>query len=100
MAELAEGAGLPRPEIEEIAGAVVVRFRGKTPGKPPGKPLGKTPAAVLELLKEEPHLSIPELATRLDKSESAIERAIRRLRESGRLERVGPAKGGSWRVLD
>ena len=27
MAELAEQAGLPRPEIEEIAGAVTVRFR-------------------------------------------------------------------------
>jgi ATP-dependent DNA helicase RecG len=27
MAELAEKAGLPRPEIEEAAGCVVVRFR-------------------------------------------------------------------------
>ncbi len=81
--------------MAEIPGAVVVRFRGKPPGKPPGK----TPAAILELLKEEPDLSIPELAIRLHKSESAIERAIRRLRESGRLERMGPAKGGSWKVL-
>ncbi|MGH8508632.1 MAG: ATP-binding protein, partial [Gammaproteobacteria bacterium] len=104
MAAWAAEAGLPKPEILEIPGAVVVRFRGKTPGKTPGKPPRKTPrkmpAAILELLKEEPDLSIPELAIRLHKSESAIERAIRRLRESGRLERIGPAKGGSWKVLE
>jgi biotin operon repressor len=54
----------------------------------------------LHLLKEEPGLAIPELAARLGKSESAIERAIRRLRESGRLTRQGPAKGGSWKVIE
>ncbi len=102
MAAWAEEVGLPTPEILEIPGAVVVRFRRKTPGKTetPGKTPGKTPAAILNLLKEDPDLSIPELATRLHKSESAIERAIRRLRESGRLERIGPAKGGSWKVLE
>ena len=40
-----------------------------------------------------------ELAIRLHKSESAIERAIQRLRESGRLQRIGPAKGGRWKVI-
>ena len=104
MAAWAEEAGLPRPEILEIPGAVVVRFRGRAPGKTLGKTLGKTPgktpAAILELLRADPELSIPEIAIRLGKSESAIERAIRKLRESGRLERIGPAKGGSWKVLE
>lgn len=100
MAAWSEEAGLPKPEILEIPGAVVVRFRGKKPGKALGKTPGKTPAAILELLKEEPDLSIPEMAVRLQKSETAVERAIRRLRELGRLERVGPAKGGSWKVLE
>jgi len=49
---------------------------------------------------EIPDLSLPEQAIRLHKSESAIERAIRKLRESRRLERAGPAKGGSWQVLE
>lgn len=35
---------------------------------------------------------------KLAKSDSAILRAIRNLRESGRLERVGPDKGGYWKV--
>ena len=102
MAAWAEEAGLPRPEILEIPGAVAVRFRarptGKTTGRTPGKTPGKTPAAILDLLEDEPELSIPELAVRLGRSESAVERAIRRLREAGLLERIGPARGGSWRV--
>jgi len=65
----------------------------------PGKAPGKTQIAVLELLREGPYLTVAEMATRLDRSESAINRAIRQLRESGRLERVGPDKGGSWKVL-
>jgi hypothetical protein len=37
MAAWSEEAGLPKPEILEIRGAVVVRPRGKTLGKPSGK---------------------------------------------------------------
>jgi ATP-dependent DNA helicase RecG len=54
----------------------------------------------LQLLKEAPDLTLPQLAARLGKSERAIERAVRKLRESNRLERVGPDKGGQWRVIE
>jgi ATP-dependent DNA helicase RecG len=92
MAAWSEEAGLPKPEILEIPGAVMVRFRGKT--------TGKTPLAVLHLLAEDPSLTVPQLAARLKKSELTIHRAIRSLRESGRLQRVGPDKGGQWKVIE
>jgi hypothetical protein len=38
--------------------------------------------------------------TLVDKSVSAIERAVRRLRDSGRLRYVGPQKGGYWEVME
>jgi hypothetical protein len=38
--------------------------------------------------------------TLVDKSVSAIERAVRRLRDSGRLRYVGPQEGGHWEVLE
>jgi ATP-dependent DNA helicase RecG len=60
---------------------------------------GKTFDEVLRLLAEQPDLSIPELAAQIGKSKSAVVRAIRKLRESGRLVRVGPDKGGRWQVL-
>jgi biotin operon repressor len=43
-------------------------------------------------------MSIQQIAAKLDKSESAIKRAVRALREAGRLQRIGPDKGGRWDV--
>ena len=112
IARLMREAGLEPPVTTVRTGAVVVMFdvtaaraargwtMGKTSLKTPGKTPGKTPDLILALLREMPALSMPELAARLGKSESAVERAIRKLRESGRLQRIGPDKGGYWQVLD
>jgi ATP-dependent DNA helicase RecG len=61
---------------------------------------GKMSGKVLHLLKETPELSIPEMAVRLGKSERTIERATRELRAAGKLTRIGPDKGGHWKVTD
>ncbi len=70
----------------------------KTPGKTPEKTPGKTTDRILEFLAKKPTLSLRDLAERLAKSESAVERAVRKLREAGRLRRIGPDKGGHWEV--
>lgn len=72
---------------------------GETPVKTPMKTLGKTPGKIRDILLKTPTLSIPEIALKLAKSESAIERAIRKLRENNLLRRIGPDKGGHWEVL-
>lgn len=64
------------------------------------KTLVKTPDRILSLLSENPTLSIPQLAEDMGKSESAVERAIRKLRKENRLKRIGPAKGGHWEVVE
>ena len=102
IGRLMRDAGLKPPTVTLRPGAVVVTFSlpeaatGKTPLKTPLK----TAEAVLVVLREEPHLSLPTIAKRLRKSDSAVKRAIRRLREDGRLERVGPDKGGYWKVIE
>jgi ATP-dependent DNA helicase RecG len=77
---------------------------GETPGKALGETLretpGKTPGEILAVLKSSPQAAIPEIAERLGKSQSAIERAIRKLKSEGRLTRVGANKGGHWVVPD
>jgi len=104
MASWAEAAGLPKPEILEVPGAVVVRFPRKlavtTTGETPQKTPQKTPDAILELLRQQPRLAFSDIALLVGKSESAVKRAVRKLRESGRLQRIGPDKGGSWRVIE
>lgn len=59
----------------------------------------KIPDAILSLLRRQPELTIQQLAAKLGKSDSAVKRTIRQLRESGRLRRVGPDKGGRWEVV-
>ncbi len=91
-------AGLDLPAVSIRAGAVVVTFG--LPAKTTGKTTGKTPSAILQLLAKDPNLSVPQLAARLRKSELTVHRAIRVLRESGRLARIGPDKGGHWQVIE
>ena len=53
----------------------------------------------MELIIENPRVTIPELAESLSITERAIEKQIRKLREENKLQRVGPAKGGHWKIL-
>ncbi|CCK78703.1 uncharacterized protein, ArsR-type domain [Desulfobacula toluolica Tol2] len=71
----------------------------KTPGKTPGKMSGKTLVQILKILSREPHLTIPEIVKKIQKSDSATQRAIRKLCEAGFIDRVGSAKAGYWKVL-
>ena len=114
IASLMQAAGLPVPTLQERTESVLMTFvlpdamvrlkKGsvteKTPRKTPGKTPGKTPDLILKWLSDAPGTSIPELAQQLDKSGSAIERAIRKLRAEGKLVRIGPAKGGHWEVIE
>ena len=94
IVRLMREAGNDPPEVALRQGAVIVTFG--LPGKTPGK----TPDQILRLLTENPDQSIPQLAALMGKSERAIERAISALRKSDRLERIGPAKGGHWKVKE
>ena len=59
----------------------------------------KTPDAVLALLASEPALTLKQLAERIGRSTSTVERAAAALVKAGRLRFVGPRKGGHWEVL-
>jgi ATP-dependent DNA helicase RecG len=60
---------------------------------------GKPTLEILSLIKQDSSLTVSELAITLELSERTIERAIQSLRADGRLERIGPSKGGFWKVL-
>ena len=55
---------------------------------------------MLRVLKDNPQGTARTLALQLGKSDSAILRVLRKLREEGRLRRIGPDKGGHWEVVD
>ena len=60
----------------------------------------KSSEKIITLMKEEPELSAKEIGVRLDLTPRAIEKQIAALKKSGKIKRVGPAKGGHWEVMD
>jgi predicted HTH transcriptional regulator len=65
-----------------------------------GKTSGKTSGKILEMMRENDRITIPEIADALGKTTRSIEMQINKLKGEGLLCRVGPAKGGYWEVRD
>ena len=71
---------------------------GATTRKQPEPP--PLPDRILALLTQNPSASRREIATALDTSPSTVRYQLDKLRRAGKVERVGPDKGGHWKVLD
>jgi predicted HTH transcriptional regulator len=65
-----------------------------------GKTSGKTSGKILNAIRQNGEITIPELALLIGVTERSIERNIRQLQSADRLRRVGPAKGGHWEVSE
>ena len=68
-------------------------------GKASVKASVKTADALLELLRENPQMTLAEVAAAVGRSVRAVEMASSKLVKAGRLRFVGPQKGGHWEVL-
>jgi len=107
MRRLMVRAGLPEPEITigifyRIAFARQVikepKHAKKTRMKTRGITRVKTRVKILELLKENPKMSIPELAEETGLTGKGIEWNLAKLKQEGVITRVGPDRGGRWKV--
>ena len=54
---------------------------------------------ILAILRQDPSTSRREIAAALGTTRSTVRYRLDRLREAGKVERVGPDKGGQWKVL-
>ena len=68
-------------------------------GEKLGEKLGKTRTAIVQSMKDNPRVTVSELAKRLRLSTTAIEKNIHHLKTKGYVKRVGPAKGGHWEIV-
>jgi ATP-dependent DNA helicase RecG len=93
-----EAAGVPVPEYRTDASGLMVQFH--TGGRREEKMTKKTPEEITALLQADGALSIAALAVQIDISASTVVRVLRKLRESGTIERIGPDKGGHWVVKE
>ncbi len=102
MAELTERAGLPRPEIEETAGAVVVRFRpgGYQAPLRVERDLTERQRAILMALEEERGgMALRDILLRLTNGASArqVRDDLQTLQALDMARTTGRGRGARWR---
>ena len=54
---------------------------------------------ILEIISQNPRVTIRELSQALNISDRAIKKNISKLKKEGLLKRIGPDKGGKWVVI-
>jgi ATP-dependent DNA helicase RecG len=73
----------------------------RVPAREPGEETREEPSEkILAMIRRQPEITIQEMAEALGISTRAIEMQLAKLKESGKLQRIGPAKGGHWEVLE
>ena len=54
---------------------------------------------IIEMIRECPLYNLQDIATRLSIQRSAVQKHVDRLKEEGRIVRIGATKNGQWRVV-
>lgn len=70
----------------------------KTTQKTTQETTQKTTQKILYLMKDNPNISIEELALKLELTRDGINYQIRKMKKEGLIRRIGPDKGGHWEV--
>lgn len=58
----------------------------------------KTESLIVELVSHDPKITISKLADTLNVSTRAVEKHLSKLKQSGKLERIGGRKDGYWKI--
>ena len=59
----------------------------------------KTRDIIIRQIRQNPNVSMSELASAVGISAKAVEKQIARMKKDGLLVRVGPDKGGYWEIV-
>ena len=58
----------------------------------------KTSVQIMDLMKENPSITLQQIAEKIGLSKRAIEMQVKKLREQGKVNRIGATKNGLWEV--
>lgn len=101
-------ATVHRKEIKGSEKTAEVTDEGSLKSSPISSPISsgkresspKTEKQIMELVKQDASVSTKHLGEILGISKRAVLKQIKKLKDQGRLKRVGPAKGGHWEVSE
>jgi len=103
--------GLPEPSYEEAGSSFVTVFHNpkmeeggqkrwsEKVVRKGGQKVTAKQAIVVDLIRKNPSMSRKDIADKLGINESAIQKHLDILKAKGVINRVGPDKGGYWKVL-
>lgn len=60
----------------------------------------KTTVKILELIKENNHITRQELANELGLTVDGVDYNLKKLKMKGLIKRIGPDKGGFWEAIE
>jgi ATP-dependent DNA helicase RecG len=92
MSQTCMNAGIHKPEILYEESGIWLTFNFQ-------KSSVKSSVKILDLLKLNPNLTIPELAQELFLTERAVQKTLKKLQETNQLKRIGSKRAGSWEVI-
>jgi ATP-dependent DNA helicase RecG len=96
--DLLKKANLPIPEFKTKGMFTVVFHR--TVEETTRKTTRKTTQKILDLIRQNPKISRKEMANNIiDITEDGVKYNLNKLKNNGIIERIGPAKGGYWKIL-
>ncbi len=90
---------LETPETTLETSETTLEPQGTTLETPNNHP-ENTNARVLALIRQQPGITTPALATAIGLSTDGIKYHLTQLRRSGKLRHVGPTKGGHWEIIE
>ena len=86
--------------IKEVSGGIDISIFGESVSeKTVEKSSEKSSEKILRLLQKDGRLSAEDIAIEIGISSRAVEKNIMNLKKAGFLSRVGPDKGGYWKVI-
>lgn len=59
----------------------------------------ETKDLIIDIIKQDPHITAAEIAMQLNMSSRGVEKQIRKLRELGKIKRTGGRYGGYWEIV-
>jgi len=73
---------------------------GSKVGSKVGSKLTLNQEKILLLIIKNPHITKKDIENNLDIGKTAIDNNIFKLKQNGILKRIGPDKGGYWKVIE
>ena len=90
--------GIPAPVFSYEMGGFGVEFK-RGDGITDGIKTSNTSKVILEIIEANAHVTIVELARQTTKSDSTIERHLKKLQSENKIKRIGSRRTGYWMIV-